>query len=162
MPARPPGLLDIAPPVSHRVLIHALLLVMALLAPSATALAASDIHLARAADGTLLVVGSGWRRGQELVVSLGRQRFNVRADATGDFELPTGLATYSGKLQVHHTHASDLAFAPLPTPRTTVSLAQYLARSVTEGLALLGAGLCAGLVTVGIARRRRASRYPRR
>ena len=92
-----------------------LALLVALLAPSSPALATSDIHLAHAADGTLVVVGSGWRRGQELVVSLGAQRFTVRADGSGEFELTTGLATFQGELAVHHADAPAVAFAALPT-----------------------------------------------
>jgi hypothetical protein len=149
--------------VRRGVFIHVLVLLLASLAPSGTALAASDIRLEHAADGTLLVVGSGWHRDQPLVISLGQQRFNVRADGSGEFELATGLASYRGELAVHHADAPELAFAALPAAEAAqVSpLAVDLARSVAEGLAFLGGGLGLGLVAAGVNRRRRASRYPR-
>jgi len=135
-------------------------LLIAAMLPSESTLAASDVQLKHAPDGTLVVVGSGWHRGKQLVVSLGQQAFDVRADASGDFELATGMASYQGELSIHHAEANTLAFIPLavdvPNP-----LAVLFAWSVVEGLALLGIVVGLWLVAAGVTRRWRAGRYPR-
>src|ERR1051326_5201670 len=128
------------PPVRRGVLIQTLSLLLTLAAPSGTALAASDVQLEHASDGTLVIVGSGWHRGQDLVISLGKQRFTVRVDSSGEFELLTGLATFRGELAVHHAQAPALAFAALPAAADAqaTALAVDLARSVAEGMAQIG------------------------
>ena len=132
-------------------------LLLAWLAQSSVAVAASDLELKHAADGTLVVVGSGWHRGQELVVSLGQPRFGVRADASGDFELATGLASFNGEFAIHHMDAPELALVPLAAA-TPHPLAVLFAWSMAEGAALLGVVTGFGLVGAGILRRKRASR----
>jgi hypothetical protein len=129
--------------------------------PSRPAFAASDLQLKHAADGTLVVVGSGWHRDQQLVISLGKSRFDVRADGSGDFELDTGLASYQGDLTVHHADTSGLALLPL-TGRVPNPLAVLFAQSVAEGVLLVTFLAGIGLVGAGIGRRWCPPRYPRR
>jgi hypothetical protein len=141
------------------VLIGWLLLFGLMLLPS-PALAASEVQLKHASDGTLLVIGSGYRRDQELVVRLGRQHFSVRADASGEFELATGLVSYGGGLSIQHAAAQDLPFVALaaaaPNP-----MAVLFAWSLAEGCVLLGGVAGVWLLMLGIIRRRRSGRYPR-
>jgi hypothetical protein len=114
-----------------------------------TALAASEVEIRHAADGTLVVVGSGWRHGA-LQVSLGADRFTAYADATGDFEVETGLASYSGDLAVHHltlVHVEPMALSPSP-------LGALLAQTVAQGCALLAVAATTALLIRKIARRR--------
>jgi hypothetical protein len=83
------------------------------------ALAAAAVSLDPRPDGTLVLVGSGWRPGQELVISLGTDAFPALADATGSFEIPTGLLVTSGpplSITIRHPDASSLAFAHLGPP----------------------------------------------
>jgi hypothetical protein len=124
-------------------------------------MAASDIQLKHAADGTLVVVGSGWHRGQELVISLGQSRFDVRADGSGDFELDTHLASYQGELSIHHPDQSALGFLPLSGAQPN-ALAVLFAQTVVEGAILVGLFAAAGLVGIGFLSLWRAPRYPRR
>lgn len=131
------------------------------LSQSSSALAASDVELKHATDGTLVVVGSGWRHGELLVIDVGQQQFNVRADASGDFELPTGLAASSGELTVRHAATmSDLGFASMAT-RTPSPFAVLFAWSVAEGVALLAVMTGLMLVLAGVRRRVHVYRYPR-
>ena len=133
----------------------ALLLVSVCAAPN-NALAASDIQLKHAADGTLIVVGSGWHRGQQLVINLGQSRFEVRADGSGDFELDTHLASYQGDLSIHHPDQAPLGLIPL-TGAQPNALAVVFAQSLVEGALL--SGVLAGVALIGGAI---ARRYPRR
>jgi hypothetical protein len=131
------------------------------LSEPSSALAASDVQLKHAADGTLVVVGSGWHHGQLLVIDVGQQQFKVRTDTSGDFELATGLSASSGKLAVHHVAAtSELAFAAIGAA-TPSPFAVLLAWSVAEGVALLAALTGLMLLVAGVRRRVRVSRYPR-
>jgi len=137
------------------------LFLAAWLTQSTSALAASDVELKHATDGTLVVVGSGWHHGQRLVIGVGQQQFNVRADASGDFELPTGLAASSGELTVHHAvETSGLALATIETA-TPSPLAVLFAWSVAEGVALLTAIAGLALVIAGVRRHMHVYRYPR-
>lgn len=135
-------------------------LLLSLSLPTGDALAASDVLLKHASDGTLVVVGTGWRHDQQLVVSLGQRRFPVRANTSGEFELETGLAAYHGAVSIQHAAAPDLGFMALPTAMPN-PLAVLLAWSVAEGSALLGIVAGVWLVAVGVARRLRAGGYPR-
>jgi hypothetical protein len=108
-----------------------------------SALAASDLRLQRAADGTWLVEGHGWRPGDALVVSLGLERFTTYVDDAGDFEVATGVATYQGDLAVHHLGRLALPSAPVGLHPLAVALVQGLA----EGAALVGALI--GLTALG-------------
>lgn len=137
------------------------LILSAWLSQTSRALAASDVELKHATDGTLVVVGSGWHHGQLLVIDVGRQKFNVRADASGDFELATGLAASGGELSVRHPATTpDLSVAAIestvPNP-----FAVLFAWSVAFGIALLGATAGSVLLLTGVLRRMRPSRYPR-
>ena len=137
------------------------LFLSAWLGQSSSALAASDVQLEHAADGTLVVVGSGWHHGQRLVVDVGHQQFTVRPDASGDFELATGLPSSTGELAVHHPAAtSDLAISAIRSA-TPNPLAVLFAWSLAEGMTFLGGLAGLGLVVAGVLRRLRVSRYPR-
>jgi hypothetical protein len=137
------------------------LLVAGVLASPSTTYAASDIQLKHAADGTLLVVGSGWHRGQQLVISLGQTRFDVRADGSGDFELATHLASYQGELSIHHPDQSGSAFMSLTAGRPS-AFAILFAQSMVEGAVLVCLIAAAGLVGAGFRKLWHAPRYPRR
>ena len=117
---------------------------MTLASPAADA--ASDLRLQRANDGTLVVVGSGWRPGHRLVVSLGQELFTTYADGAGDFEIPTGLSTYHGDLTVHRVTRMALPRAPLAPHPVAVLLAQGFA----EGAALTGALIGLAMLTIGV------------
>ena len=132
-----------------------------MLALPSSSMAASDIQLKHAADGSLIVVGSGWHRGQELVISLGQSRFDVRADGSGDFELDTHLASYQGELSIHHPNQTAMGFIPMGGAQPN-ALAVAFAQSVVEGAVLAGLFAATGLVGIGFLRLWRAPRYPRR
>jgi hypothetical protein len=101
--------------------------------------AATDVSIAPAADGTLLVTGNGWRPGQRLVVALGAEQFPVRADSTGSFEVITGMASYQGVVAVHHPGTpAEPAFARLEGRDATPPLAVLFAESLARGGALFG------------------------
>ena len=107
--------------------------------------AATEVSVVPGADGTLLVTGSGWRPGQQLVVALGATQFPVRADSTGSFEVVTGIATYQGAVAVHHPGAAaDHTFARLEGFAATPPLAVLFADSLARGGALLA--VAAGVV----------------
>ncbi len=131
------------------------LLLLTLLVAPATAQAASDLSLHRAADGTWIVVGSGWHPAEQVLVTAGQARFVALTDGAGDFEVATGLSSYPGPVSVHHQLVSDmpmLALAP-PAPHP---LALALVQGLAEGAALLGAGLGLLLLGLGIRRLQRA------
>src|SRR5262249_42618007 len=104
------------------------------------------------ADGTLLVVGSGWHQGP-LLVSLGRQQFPAWADAAGDFEVATNLQSYHGDLSVRHVATATGAAA------TSEPFGALFAQAIVEGLALLSAA--ATIAVVGARALRGVRRYPR-
>jgi hypothetical protein len=141
--------------------VQCVLLLLSVCAAPSSALAASDIQLKHAADGTLVVVGSGWHRGQELVISLGQSRFDVRADGSGDFELDTHLASFQGELGIHHPDQAALGFIPLSGAQPN-ALAVLFAQTVVEGAILVGLLAAAGLLGIGFLSLWRAPRYPRR
>lgn len=105
------------------------------------ALAAAGVTLDPKPDGTLALVGSGWRPGQELVISLGTDAYPVLADSTGSFEVPTGLLVTSGpplSITIRHPDASSLAFAhpgPPPEHEQNVDGPNPFAVLFAEGLA---------------------------
>ena len=121
--------------------------------------AASDVQLKHASDGTLLVVGSGWPRGQTLVISLGVRRFDVHVDSSGDFEVATGLASFQGDLAVHRADFSSQNFVSLASEPSPVAV--LFARSVADGLVLLMFVVGVSMVGAGVIRRWRPGRYPR-
>jgi hypothetical protein len=121
-------------------------------------LAASDVQLEHAADGTLVVVGSGWPGGRDLLISLGDQHFQVQVDPSGDFEVPTGLPAYQGELAVHHLAAPDVALLPTAEPHP---FAVLFAHAVAQGFVLLTFLVGVAMVGAGVTRRWRLGRYPR-
>ena len=116
-----------------------LLMVTALHGLPVPALAAPDVSLQAAADGTLSVIGTGWRPGQRLVVSLGPDSFPARADSTGSFEVTTGLASYQGQLAVHRPDPRPAAPARSAAPGDAYvpdPLAVLFTQSMAIGAAL--------------------------
>jgi hypothetical protein len=125
----------------------------------AVALAAPEVSLQAAADGTLKVIGNGWRPGQQLVISVGGDEFAARADSAGDFEIATGLASYQGDVAVHRPELrpqTSPRSASLAEPYVPNPLAVLFAQSVAIGTVLtLIAG---GLTSVALAARSRRLR----
>lgn len=143
--------------------LHVLLLLAALMAPARVALATSSVELKHAADGTLLVVGEGWRSGQPLVLTLGQERYLAYVDSAGAFEVVTGLTSSQGPLVVHHPQSGDLAMLALePTPPPPSPLAVALVQGFVDGLrTVAGLGAVAVLLLAAI-RPIRNRRYPPR
>ena len=119
------------------------------------------VSLEPATDGTLLLVGKGWRPGQKLVVSAGRDLFPATADGAGDFEVATGLPAAVGpgtRLSVKRQDPSLMAMAQLIVPPLTQApnpLAVLFAQSLATGAELLAlSGVALGLLRVGIRRLR--------
>ncbi len=115
------------------------------------ALAAPEVSLGPAPDGTLTVVGNGWRPGQHLVVNLGRASFTALADSTGSFEVSTGLVSYQGPLAVHRPATSSLASArlgPAEDPVVPNPLAVLFVQSLVRGVGLVA--LLGGVVGLGM------------
>jgi hypothetical protein len=102
-----------------------------LCSPAATAAAAPQAEFILATDGTVVLVGTGWHPAQELVISLGGGRIVAYTDASGEFELSTGLPAYPGGLSIHRssfvTPPSNQIDAPHPY---AVLFAQALAKGV--------------------------------
>jgi hypothetical protein len=132
-------------------------LVIALFGAAGTALAQAEVSLEPASDGTLVLVGNGWRPGQRLVVTVGHDVYPAMADSAGGFELRTGQAvtgTAPPLLSVRRHNVSTLAFAALgadarrdqPHP-----FAVLFAESLAMGAALfaLAAGGISALVVTG-------------
>ena len=133
------------------------LLLLVMSGPFDVAEAAPQVWLTHATDGTLIVVGDGWRAGQVLQVSLGRDHFPAYVDSAGGFEVPTGLAGSRGPLAVRAPR--DFAFAELPTAdaaRTPNPLAIAFAQSLADGASLLF-GVVA-LLSAALLVQRRATR----
>jgi hypothetical protein len=151
----------------HRWVFFVLLLVVALLGFTGTALAAARVSLDPAADGTLILVGSGWRPGQQLAVSVGRDVYPAMADSAGSFEVRTGLPVTSGPpapIAVHREDTSALALAALAiaSPREephpfAVLFAQGLATGATW-LAVSAGGIGAIALTSRAVQARRRER----
>jgi hypothetical protein len=119
------------------------LLLCALNGTFGVAEAAPEMWLTHAQDGTLVVVGDGWRAGQVLVISLGGARFPAFVDSAGGFEVATGVVSYQGALAVADPRAAALAQqasarseAPSPSP-----LAVAFAQNLAAGMELLASGL---------------------
>jgi len=127
-----------------------MLVVSACPAAPRVALAAPDVSLQAASDGTLSVIGNGWRPGQQLVVSVGSDTFAARTDSTGDFEVATGLASYQGQVAIHHSDPAlpstqqpgpvderYLPYAPAVLFAQSVAIGAALSALAAGGLALL-------------------------
>jgi len=130
-----------------------------------------DVSMRGADDGTVLLVGSGWKPGQQLIVSVGREIFPTQADTAGGFEIHTTLpfdATSGAALSVRPL-SGTLNFAPLPpapvvaaAPPAPHPLAVLFAHAVADGATWLGAG-CLALAAAGAsARLLRSGRPPDR
>ena len=94
-------------------------LISVVLGHANVAFAAAGVTLDPRPDGTVMLVGSGWRPGQELVVSLGTDAYPAVADSNGSFEIPTGLLVRNGpplSITVRRVEPSALAFARLGPP----------------------------------------------
>jgi hypothetical protein len=122
---------------------------VALLGTTSVALAEPRVSLDPAPDGTLVLVGSGWRPGQRMVVSVGPDLFPVLADSVGDFELQTGLVSTGGPpepLAVHHPDAqiSRTSLGRTPQSDTPHPLAVLFAQTLVIGAALLGLSTAGG------------------
>jgi len=137
---------------------------VALLGTTSVALAEPQISLDPSPDGSLVLVGRGWRPAQRMMVSVGRDQFPVQADSVGDFEVPTGLAATGGPsepLGVHRPYpqiypAAILAQqAGVPHP-----FAVLFAQALLTGIAFAGlgvAGIGGTLLAVRYVRTRRGA-----
>jgi hypothetical protein len=119
------------------------------------ALAEPTVSLDPAPDGTLILVGSGWRPGQSLVVSVGRDMFPALTDTVGEFEVQTGLVSTGGPpvpLAVHRPDAPIIqaTLVQRSQPDTPHPLAILFAQNLLTGTIFLGlsaAGI--GIVSLG-------------
>jgi hypothetical protein len=119
---------------------------VALLGTTSVALAEPQISLDPSPDGSLVLVGRGWRPAQRMMVSVGRDEFQVQADSVGDFEVPTGLAASGGPpepLAVHRpyqqvTPAMLVLMRPADAPHP---FAVLFAQAFLTGTALAGVGV---------------------
>jgi len=125
--------------------------------------AASGVSLDPKPDGTIVLVGSGWRPGQELVISLGTDTYPAQADSSGNFEVPTGLTVTGGpplSITVRRRETSALAFAHLgPPPDSDLPnpFAVLFAESLAFGakiLAFAAGGLGLALLSIRALRAR--------
>jgi hypothetical protein len=131
------------------------LLLAALLGTTSVALAEPRVSLDPAPDGSLILVGRGWRPAQRMMVSVGRDQFPVQADSVGDFEVPTGLAATGGppeQLAVHQPYP-QITPAMLAVMRPTNAphpFAVLFAQTLLTGAASVGLG-AAGLGFLALA-----------
>jgi hypothetical protein len=135
-----------------------LLTLVCLAGPSNVALAAPDVALQHASDGTAVVLGSGWRPGQQLVVSLGGNHFTAYVDSGGSFEVMTSVIGYKGPVGIHRSLARAMPFGELTATGGLAPLTVLFAQSLARGAALLGLGaatLSAGWFASRPLRRRR-------
>jgi hypothetical protein len=136
---------------------------MALLGTTSVALAEPRVTLDPAPDGSLVLFGRGWRPAQRMMVSVGRDEFQVQADSVGDFEVPTGLAATGGPqepLAVHRPYhqVTPAMLALIHQTDTPHPFAVLFAQSLLTGLAFAGlgaAGLGLTLLAARIVRTRR-------
>ena len=131
-------------------LLFALLLLAASLGVPGVASAAAEATLQMAPDGTLLVIGRGWRPSQELAVNLGGDRFTAYTDSGGAFEVATGLTFYSGSIGVRRLERADVAFLALDSATESDApsdLAVLFAQSLASGVTLFG--VSAGVLLIG-------------
>jgi hypothetical protein len=131
-------------------------MVVALLGAVGSALAQAEVSLEPAPDGTLVLVGNGWRPGQRLVVTVGHDVYPAMADSAGGFELRTGQAATGAAplLSVRRQEVSTLALAALgadPRRDQPHPFAVLFAESLAMGAALfaLTAGGISAVVVAG-------------
>jgi hypothetical protein len=129
----------------RRIVVGLWLVAVALLWTTSVALAEPQVSLDAAPDGSLILVGRGWRPTQRMMISVGRDQFPVQADSVGDFEVPTGLAATGGPpepLAVHRPY-SRITPAMLAVMRQTDTphpFAVLFAQALLSGMALAGLG----------------------
>jgi len=134
-----------------------LVLLLAVAGPSSCALAAPDVTLRHASDGAAVVLGSGWRPGQQLVVSLGQDRFTAYVDSGGGFEVTTSVIGYKGAVGIHRPDPQVMTFATLGLSESP-PLAVLFAQSLAYGMALLAlsvSAILAGWIAARPLRKRR-------
>ena len=144
------------------------LVVAAFVGTAGPVFASAAVSLDPAPDGTLMLVGRGWRPGQELVISLGTDTYPAQADSSGSFEVPTGLLISGGpplSMTVRRPDRSALAFAqlaPTPAPEGQNPFALLFAESLAMGAKFFGLGAgglgLAALVLRAIRARQRGAR----
>jgi hypothetical protein len=140
---------------------------VALLGTTSVALAEPQISLDPSPDGSLVLVGRGWRPAQRMMVSVGRDEFQVQADSVGDFEVPTGLAASGGPpepLAVHRpyqqvTPAMLMLMRPADAPHP---FAVLFAQAFVTGTAFAGVGVVGlgfALLAARVVQIRRGTRH---
>jgi hypothetical protein len=117
-------------------------IVVAFVGTAGTALAQADVSLEPAADDTLLLVGTGWRSGQRLSITLGHDNYPALADSTGGFEIRTGQPLTNAATATLSVHREDTATRALPLLRAAPTadaphpFAVLFAQSLGMGAAL--------------------------
>ena len=107
-----------------------------------------------ASNGSVVVVGNGFRPDSELVVGIGEANFPAYVDSAGAFEVNTGVVEFHGDLAIHRQQPA-LAFARLPDT-SPHPLAVAFAQGLTSGLEVVA--LSAGSLALAWLALRR---YPR-
>jgi hypothetical protein len=101
----------------HQIVLTAFLVVLVgSLGATSTALAQAQVSLEPASDDTLLLVGTGWRYGQKLSITVGHDIYPAVADSAGGFEIRTGQPVTNAAaatLSVHREDTSTRAFLAL-------------------------------------------------
>jgi hypothetical protein len=125
------------------------------------AAAQPQVSLDASPDGTLTLVGDGWRPGERLVVSVGRQVYPASADTTGSFEVRTGLAPGGPPAPVAVHRQADLAAAfarlgPSEAADRPHPFAVLFAKALVSGIGLLGLAATAVALATGSGRALRA------
>lgn len=132
------------------VLIAGLVAQLALLGTVPVALAAPQASLEANPDGTLRVVGDGWRPGDQLALISGQNRFEAFVDSAGGFEVATGLPRLHGTLAVRlvaRMEATTFTAAPAHP------LAVWFAQSLLMGSTYAGILLCIAIIASYLGRR---------
>ena len=140
-------------------------LIAVLLGSAGVALAAPVVSLDASPDGTLRLIGSGWRSGQGMVVSVGSDAFPIVADDNGSFEILTALPSTTAPLpalSVRAQSSASRAFSRLGLASETVAPSAW-AVLFAQSLAAGGAWLtlsAGGLGVLSLAVRRFRSKRP--
>ena len=123
-------------------------------------MAAPQASLEASPDGTLRVVGDGWRPGDQLALIFGQHRFEAFVDSAGGFEVTTGLPQLQGALAVHHV--ARMEATTFTTPQVH-PLAVWFAQSLLLGCTYAGVlvSLAVGFFAVArqVLKRRYAARH---
>ena len=121
-----------------------------------SALAAPQASFEAGADGRVRLVGDGWRPGDQLAFTLGRDRFEAFVDSAGGFEVATGLASFKGPMAVRHLGRME---AMLPAAARPHPLALWLAQAFLTGAAYAGVLVLVAFGAHLVGRRRYAARH---